>query len=696
MKATSLLLLLVPLLSASAQMSGHEVALLLDNSCSMGTGSQNKQTGESIPPNDPERAAVLGTLLVEGLARGSADRVSVIAFGDNADAPPRSALTADEIRALPYVGGTYFRGPLEEAGRRLRASSLKRKLFLFFTDGAPEDLRDPGEAVTALGLASTPNVETLVIGLYGSADVRQMGEAYLQPLARGPQDLVFVQRPREVVGAFTRGYARVLGSRPETGTLAPGGMKTFDVGRYVVEVLVATASAEPGDAYSATLQGPKGAVPAQSSGDNGCPPNAPRYREAPRLCQPPHRHYQVFRAANNPDAPSRWTLALPQGPGDVDYGLILRYDLVATLAVPATARVGEPVQLDAQLLFRGKTFDDEAFFGADGFAAVAHLEGKEVPLRHAGGGRFVADWTPSEPSPAGAVTPVQVTFRNAWMEQTARREVKVEGFLDLTLAPNPSALDFGAWRGERKATRRCEVIDLSRSTNADRVPITCTPKGGVEGGTLTCEPVPGSEADLGNGRKGQPLRYEVCFEASGCCQDLAPTDLGATFQGAHAHYAASAVTVPARARVEATGWLRCWWPWLATAAGLLFTLWLVLGFVRPHDFDAATCVYVAGSEAGLRRSSAQVLRELPGGLRGFYRDARMCLTAGGDFTRTPRAAVVALEAGPAGTTRFLTAAGLERKVQRTGRWEPVPTEEQAAGFTPHVVYRVGNLYLKWS
>jgi hypothetical protein len=695
MRALGLLLLLAPVLSASARTSGHEVALLLDNSCSMGIESRDARTGERIPPNDPERAAVLGTLLVEGLARGSADRVSVIAFGDNANAPPRPALTADQIRALPYSGGTFFRRPLEEAGQRLRQSTLPRKLFLFFTDGAPEDLRDPREAVTALGLESAPDVETLVIGLYGSEDARQVGQAFLQPLARGPQDLVFVQRPREVVGAFTRGYARVLGSRPETGTLAPGGTRSFEVGRYVVEVLVATASAEPGAAYSATLQGPQGAVPAQASGDNGCPPNV-RYANAPRLCQPPHRHYQVFRAANDPNAPSRWTLALPQAPGDVDYGLILRYDLVATLAVPPTARVGEPVQLDARLLFRGKTFDDAAFFGADGFAAVANIEGREVPLRHEGGGRFVADWTPSQPSPDGERTPVQVTFRNAWMEQTARQAVQVEGFLDLALVPNPSSLDFGAWRGERSATRRCQVVDLSRSTNADRVPLTCTARGSVEDGTLTCAPVPGSEADLGGGRKGQPLRYEVCFEARGCCQALAPADLGVTFQGAHAHYAASAVTVPARARVEATGWLRCWWPWLAALAGALFTLWVVLGFVRPHDFDAATCVYVAGSEAGLRRASAQVLRELPGGLRGFYRDARMCLTAGGDFTRTPRAAAVALEAGPAGTTRFITAPGLERKVQRTGRWEPVPPEELAAGFTPHVVYRVGNLYLKWS
>jgi hypothetical protein len=686
--------LVLPLLLTGAAGGGNEIVLILDNSCSMGVASQDGQ-GRQFPPNDPERAAVLGTLIVEGLARGSADRFSVLAWGDNKDAPPRPALSAEDIRALPYSQGTFFRRPLEEAGNRLRSSTLPHQLFLFFTDGVPEDLRNPSEGPRSLGLSESADFETLVIGLFGSDEVRQTGEQFLRPLARNPEDLVFVNAPREVINAFTRGYARVLGSRPETGTLSSGESKTFEVGKYVVEVLVATASSSPGPGYSATLQGPQGNVPSQASGDNGCPPGV-RYAGAPKLCQPPFRSYQVFRAPHSPDAPSRWTLSLPRGSGPIDYGLILRYDLEASLAVPSTTRVGEPVQLDARLLFRGKTFDDESFFQADGFAAVATLEGKEVPLRHAGGGRFVADWTPSQPSMDGTPTPVQVTFRNAWMEQSARRGVQVEGFLDLALVPNPASLDLGDWRGERRETRRCSVVDLSGSTNADRVPIACTARGVVEGSTLSCTPVEGSEADLGNGRKGQPLKYEVCFIAEGCCGELAPPGLGVLFAAAHPHYAAAAVTVPTRVRVGETGWLRCWWPWLAMAGGMLFLGWVIAGFVRPSDFDPAASVYVAGSELGIKRASALTLRETPGGTRGFYRNARMCLNAGGDFVRAPRAAVLVLEAGPGGSTRFVTAAGLERKVQRTGKWEPVPAEELALGYTPNVVYRVGSLYLKWS
>jgi hypothetical protein len=692
----SLVLPLVALLAAAGASGsgGNEVVLVLDNSCSMAIENPDDQ-GRMVPPNDPERAAVLGSLIVEGLARGSADRFSLLAFGDNANAAPRMASTADEIRALPYSNGTFFRRPLEEAGRRLRGSPLPRRLFLFFTDGAPNDLQRPEQGPEALGLGPSPDFETLVIGLFGSPEARQVGEAFLTPLARDTRDLVFVSQPREIVSTFTRGYARVLGSRPETGTLSPGGTKTFEVGKYVVEVLVATASAGPGAAYTARLEGPGGAIPVQASGDNGCPPGV-RYRGAAKLCQPPHRHYQVFRAPNDPTRPSRWTLALPSAPGEVDYGLILRYDLTAALAVPPTSRVGEPVTLDARLLSRGQTLDDAAFFSSDGFEVVATVEGVDLPLKHEGGGRFTAQWTPTKPSEDGQPVPVRVTFRNNWMEQTARQGVVVEGFLELALVPRPASLDLGMWRGERGGTRRCARVDLSRSTNADRIPLTCAPGGKGEGGALTCAPVAGSEADLGGGRKGQPLQYEVCFEAEGCCGDLSPTGLGATFAAMHPHYAAAAVTVPVAAKVAATGWLRCWWPYLAMLGTMLLFGWVTAGFVRPYDFDPAACVYVAGSEAGLRRASALVLRELPGGRRGFYRNARLCLTASGDVTRSPRAAAVAVEAGPGGSTRFLTAGGLERKAPRSGKWEPVPPEDLRAGFATNVLYRVGNLYLKWN
>jgi hypothetical protein len=154
------------------------------------------------------------------------------------------------------------------------------------------------------------------------------------------------------------------------------------------------------------------------------------------------------------------------------------------------------------------------------------------------------------------------------------------------------------------------------------------------------------------------------------------------------------VTVPVHLHVEATGFLRCWWWVLALLAALLVGVWFLAGWVRPYSFDASACVRVSGSEAGLKHASALVLREQPGGTRGFYRHGRIALSASGDFVRNLRMAVVAVQAGPGFSTRFERAGGLERK-NRQGHWEPVPQGEWSQGPAPNVVYRLGSLHLKF-
>jgi hypothetical protein len=682
---------LLPLLAAATVAApGSEVVVVLDNSGSMAMSFRD-QDGNTLPPNDPGRSAVLGTLIVEGLARGSGDRVTVVAFGERADGPPYVVTTADDIRALPFSGGTFFRRALEEAGRRLTSSSQPTRLFLFLTDGAPTDIQSIDEAARALGLGDERIFETLVLGLYASDDSRQIGEPILRTLVRDPADLVFLRDPREVVPAFTRGFARVLGSRPESGVLEEGDTKTFDVGKYVTEVLVFVASSRPGPPFVATLQGPSGPVPVRAAGDNRCP----RGNMPPGLCDGPGRHYQVFRAPNDPAAASRWTLSLPAAPDEVEYGVILRYDLTPSLTLPATVQVGDAVPVEARLLFRAQPFDDAAFFAADGFTATARIDGEELPLEHAGGGLFRGTWTPRTPGddPLAA----EVRFRNAWMEKVDRKPVRVEGYLELSLRVSPSPLALGTWRGERSGTRRCGVLDLSGSRNADRVPLACTGVGRLAQGAMTCAPVPGSEAPLPGGRKGQPQRWEVCLDVPGCCGDAASRagdEVAVRLAGADPHYAAGAVTVPVHFLVERTGFLRCWW--IELAAGLLglFGMFVIAGIVRPHSFDPAATVTVAGSELGLRRAAATVLAEAPGGVRGFYRNARLAISADGDLLRNPRLAVLVVEATRGGS-RFRKAPGLQRKIQRTGTWEDVPPGEFEQGFLPGTVYRLGNLFLKF-
>jgi hypothetical protein len=681
-------------LPVTARAGSNEVALILDNSCSMVTGGVIQGTREKLPPNDPERAAVLGALLVEGLVRGSEDQLTVIAFGDRKGAPPRTATTGDTIRALEYGGGTWFEPALLEAARVLGPSARGRKLLLLFTDGAPTDLDRPKQVIEALN--GTPS-DFQSIGLYASEGSRKLGEPYLSAIVRSPDDLVLIDAlapdtVQRVVRAFTQGYARVLGSKPVTGTLQPGGSVPFEVGRYVTEVLVTTAQIRPGAPFEPTLTGPGGAIPTRAMGDNGCPQRvAPGGAET--VCDPPRRHYATFRANNDPYAASTWTLTLPNADGPVEYGVILRYDLTAQLDLPPQARVGEPVPIEGKLLFRGQVFTDEAFFAADGFAAALEIGGATIPLQHAGGGRFTGVWTPaSDGAFEGALR-----FTNQWMSTEARKPSTVEGFLDLVLRVSPNPVELGAWQGARGASRRCQELDLTGSLNADRVPLACDVQGQAADATLSCGPVAGSEATV-DGRTGQPMRWEVCVTAKGCCGDqpaAADAPFLVTLRGAHPHYASGAVAVPVRWEVRATGFLRCWWPVLAAIGAALVGAWLVYGWISPHNFDPTASVRIAGNPTALRRASALVLAEQPGGRRGFYRSARFALLHDGTPVRNVRGAILVLEAGRGGSSRFKHAPGLERLDRRTEKWVLMNPEDLAQGFEPNTTYRIGSVHLRF-
>jgi hypothetical protein len=669
---------------------GSEIVIVLDNSASMAV-PYSDSSGHQYPPNDPERAAVLGTLMVEGLAKGSDDRVSVILFGQGRPDPtPVVKTEADEIRQVPYVGGTFFRKPLQKARSILEGSAREGRIFVIFTDGMPEDLQDPAEGPRLLGLDVHPDWDSIAIGLYADNVARSAGETILTPLARTPDSLVFLQNASGVVAAFTRAYARSLGSRPEVGTLSPGQNKSIEVGRYVTEVMITLASTAPGDPFHATLTGPSGSVPAQAQGDNGCPPrNA--LANAPTICSPPRRHYQVFRAPNDPDRPSKWTLALGSGGASVEYGVILRYELRAELNMGSTARVGEGVRVKTRLVFRGKTFDDPSFFESDGFNVSAMIGGQSVNLARASGGEFSGVWTPAQPT-QGVPVSATATFRNAWLEKRATAQVNVEGFVDLSLRPSPDSIDLGTWRGERKATRRCAFVDLAGSLNADRVPVACTPASAPKGVSMSCQPLPLAPGGAG---PAQPLRWQVCAEAEGCCAAVDAGPVLVHFAGVDPHYASRGVDIPVRFRVQPTGFVRCWWIWLTAATASIFSVWFVAGWVRPFDFDPTASIRIASKEIGLQRAEGQILQELPGGRRGFYRNARICLDSEGEFHRSPRAAALVVEAGPAGLARFKQANGVVRKEPRSGKWAPL-TLEQLAEIETQIIYQSGNVFIEFS
>lgn len=669
----------------------NEVVLVLDTSASMNA-------------NDPERGAVLGAMILEALTRDSSDALTVIPFAPMGTDPPLLRGDPARLQALEYdVSGTYYRRPLHLASEVFaKAPPGSTRTLLFFTDGAPGgepalsggppvpfDLR---EMRSLPGLDADPNIIAIPIGL--SADKtskslpdRTMGAQVLSELAPfQPDD--YLDQGYKIVPAFTEGYARALGSRPETGALQPGQTKTISVGKYVTEVLVVTTSERAGlGAYDAKLTGPTGAA-APRTGVN-CGPPPPGFLSN---CDAQKRHFVAFRTPSDPDVASTWTLGLAaNAPSPIQYGVILRYDLAAELGIPAITLEGDGAELDAHLSFRGRPFDDQAFFTKDGFTVSAEVDGQIVTLTPKGAS-FKGTWTAPK-GKAGAVAKAKVTFRNNWLQRTAQATTRIEAPPKLELFVRPNPIDLGSWRGERGRTVRCQELDLSGSTNADRVPITCTPANAPGEGRITCEPVAGSEAKLTQGA-GQPMRWRVCAEMSSCCGD-ALGQAQVTLRGRDAAYATSAAVVPVRFTVTRTGWLRCWWPYLATAAGLAFLVWFILGWTRPYSFEPSLAVKLGASEKDLMRAAPHVLRERTGGKRGFYRNAQMAITGDGSFVQAKRGLLL-LEAGRAGATRFVRAPGLERKDRRTAKWAAMTQDDLVAGCVPGETYRIGKLYIRWT
>lgn len=666
---------------------GTEFVLVIDNSGSMIT---NVRTPAGvIPPADPQRQAILGALVIEGLTRDSDDQLTVLSFDRGAADDTQVVVGAQAIRQLDDGGGTFYLGPLARARRILEDSPRTDRVLVFLSDGAPNDYTDPLRGPSTLGLQrEVVPFDTVIIGLLPEGPFADKARSFMKPLALEEADYVEVSQAPDLVQHFTRAYARSLGSKALTGTLGQGQSRSFEVGRYVTEIMVITASATPTGPFEASLTGPDGPASSRAQGDNGCDLD---FANAPGLCDPPRSHYTVWRVPHDPQARDTWTLTIDRSRGDVVYGVILRYDLGARIAVDGPVRVSDEVPVRAELTWQGRTFDDAEFFQADGFEASASIGGDEVVLTPGEDGVFTGTWVPTTAS-SGAPFPAQVSFRNAWMEERASTSVLVEGFLELDLRPHPTPLDFGSWRAERRQTSRCLELDLRSSLHADRIPLDIQFEGTESLGqaVLTLTPL-----DAGAARGPSPLRWEACVVVPGCCGDIAsPAEAAVLIRGQHPYYHPDAVRVPVVFEVQRTGFLRCWWPWLLLLAGIAFLIWVIVGFVRPHDFPDDMTVKVAGSERQLRRAASLVLREQPRGRRGFYRNARISITSAGDFVSSPRRASLVVEAtSSAGDTVLHLKGPLERKDRRTRKWMPVQADEAIDGVRSQEIYRVGETYL---
>ena len=691
-----LLALLLPLTATAAT----ETVLLVDNSGSMIFEVGIRGSNDTIPPADPDRLAVLATILLERI-QDPGDRLHILNFQQAAPEFVVLPNDVDAIREMYQGADTRMRAPLTEAHRILSTSQATRRLFILMTDGAPTDIPplEVAEARRILGLdKSAVPYDFVVIGLASSKQVREQHDLFLKPLAGDEGRFVPVSQPGELIDRFTGAYAQQLGSKPETGTLSPGASYTVDVGKYVREVIVLTAATDRVGPYAVTLErdGRDRALQPGYSGDNGC---SIRYQDAngnPSICKPPFHNWAVWKEANNPKKTSRWRLNLDRGAkSDVAFGFILRYDLGAELVgPPAKVRVGEPVTVTARLVFEGKTFDEDAFYGLDGFEVVAMLGDQQVPMSRQPDNTFVATLSAAELGQ----NRLRAVFRNTWMDLPAETNVLVEGYLPLTLAAEP--LDFGGWDGQGVSVTECRQLRWT-GTNSTRVPLDLIVSGLPDGAELLIGGDPttntlGSSAEVGDAAE-LPIgatEVQVCLASRRCCAALDGADVGIVLRGRDPHYHGDAVAVPVAATVRATGFYACWKYVIWAVLGALFVVFVLVGLIKPNDFPADLRIRVAGSERKLTRASAMMLRDQPGGRRGFYRNATVGLDASGGMVGPRTQAWLRLTAKGGDEIAVETGSSLETKDRRSRKWEAINTEAGPAPMRRRVEYRVGELYFK--
>ncbi len=686
-KAALLLSILCTLaMTGRAAFAATEWVVILDNSTSMSEGStlttthpDGHTTKSQIPPADPHRLAIIATLIFRSFLDAD-DRLTILVFEHGPD-PQHPVVgqfrvlpnNANDIRAFEFNRLTYFSGPLAEARRILEASALPKKVLLLVTDGAPPP-EGEGDHLTAedakrlLGFkGDEAPFEILSLALATDAHTEELQRQFLAPLGQ----LVQIKSPTGLVDGFTRAYAESIRSRPETGTLSPGDKHTFRAPKYVSDVMVALATVDRTGVFDATLDAGGRALKPVDGGDSGCKP--------PRT---PCHAYQVFKAKKDPGAEQQWTLSLAKSRGPVAYGIILRYELAAEIVSMSEAKAGDEKEVIARITWKGQGFNDPAFFSSDDFKAELLLGETKAPMKlRPDDGSFVG--TIAVPAP-GKQT-MRARFSNKWLTLVAEKPFEAEAWLPLSLVVKPTPIDFGTWTGARTESEKCVDLDFTGSVNADKVPLEMLGED-LPSGVRLKTPKAGATV-AGNSAK-------VCVVAPGCCSDVSePGGSALVIRGQNPHYHPDALKIPLTFQVKKTPFITCWWRVIAGIIGGIIFLIIVYGFVSPHDFDSQEVIRLASKEKGLARASGRRLRELPGGRRGFYRDAKVAFDGSGGAVKPGAGASLVLKATK-NDTLVVSKTTIEQKDPRTRKWAPVDAGDGLLYLRRAVVYRVGEFYFR--
>jgi len=360
--------------------------------------------------------------------------------------------------------------------------------------------------------------------------------------------------------------------------------------------------------------------------------------------------------------------------------------LRALLAEPeaATVALGQPVPLRVELVSGdGKPIEPK----------VAEASSVTLYVRKPGADTFVRSQTLRHDDKGVFVGQLQPTARGSWAyyavaergddnrAQSETREVKADA-LQLTAAV--PTIDLG----EIKAGQQREVtLDFGGSTLDREEVLQLDPTGLGDAGT----PWP-TDVRIAPDALVQTFTLAPPLEHDGGA--FAGPLIARPATGVHAN----PVTFEVRYTVVPLSFLERWGTLLVTLlsvlAGLIGLFALVWGFVKPHAFPPHLRLFWGNDVERFRRNEVQLVK-LPGGERGFYRNAKV--TLGG-----PRCAV-----GLGGPVRItLEATGREEftlhiepgaslvRVNKFDHQETSPVKETALPVVLGQILKTDSLYFK--
>lgn len=290
-------------------------------------------------------------------------------------------------------------------------------------------------------------------------------------------------------------------------------------------------------------------------------------------------------------------------------------------------------------------------------------------------------------------TELEIRATDGVSEVRQRQRLRIRQPIVLAL---PAELDLGTIKAGSPWHQACRELDFSRSRGVEEqefllqseLPPGC-------GSSLVVADDHGRAFPLAQGQRltlGIRRTARLCLEVPRCAGER-PPPARLTVRPTSDDFREQLAVVQVRWVVDGRDFLTCNLVWLAIAAGGIFSLILIYGFLAPYRFSLDDTVKIAMKQQALGRAVARRLLDLPGGRAGFYRSAATGLRQDGSATRRLRGATLVL-AARRGEIVVRSPGPVLRLNPRTRKMEPLASGREGHVALKGVIYQAGELFFQ--